>query len=272
MVLTMARIKIGLSLKSLGVPFRRALMEAQKLGVGGVELDAVGDFAPRHCRRPAGASWAIYCAPTILSWPPWAALSPGTGCGREPTAAHRSYPRGSQPQLRSGAALVVIQAGKVPEKDDDPRAPFMKEGLAALGQHGDRVSAFLPWRRAWKAVRCLNNISTASIVAASAPASIPVTCLSMGTTRWTAPRPGDTPCLRACHRRPPGQRRQEPRASGPRGHRLVGTARHPGRNRLPRPIGDRPRRRTEFVGGSSGGSEISATLDWRIAAHTQEKE
>ena len=41
------RVQTGLCLKSLGVPFRRALQEAHKLAVSGVELDATGDFAPR---------------------------------------------------------------------------------------------------------------------------------------------------------------------------------------------------------------------------------
>jgi L-ribulose-5-phosphate 3-epimerase len=38
-----------------------------------------------------------------------------------------------------GPRLVIIQAGRVPEKEDDPRFPLMKESLDGLGRHGDRT-------------------------------------------------------------------------------------------------------------------------------------
>jgi len=38
-----------------------------------------------------------------------------------------------------GPRIVIIQAGSVPEKEDDPRFPAMKESLEALGRHGDRT-------------------------------------------------------------------------------------------------------------------------------------
>src|SRR5690242_15278790 len=42
----MNRLKIGIRLESLGLPLRRALAEAGRLGVSGVQVDAVGDLAP----------------------------------------------------------------------------------------------------------------------------------------------------------------------------------------------------------------------------------
>jgi L-ribulose-5-phosphate 3-epimerase len=42
----MNRIKLGVRLESFGLPFRRALAEAAKFGVPGVQLDAMGDLAP----------------------------------------------------------------------------------------------------------------------------------------------------------------------------------------------------------------------------------
>lgn len=44
----MNRIKLGVRLESLGLPFRRALAEAAKFGVPGVQLDALGDLAPEQ--------------------------------------------------------------------------------------------------------------------------------------------------------------------------------------------------------------------------------
>ena len=144
MVSTMARIKIGLSLKSLGVPFRRALLEAQKLGVSGVELDAAGDFAPKTLSQTGRRELGHLLRSHNLEL---AAL----GC-----LLRRGLDVAENQQQRIdhirevlslsydlGPRLVVVHAGKIPEKEDDARAPFMKEGLTALGQHGDRVGALL---------------------------------------------------------------------------------------------------------------------------------
>src|SRR5581483_12237259 len=44
----MARIKIGVSLRSLPMPLRRSLPEVQRLGVTGLELAAQGDLLPQN--------------------------------------------------------------------------------------------------------------------------------------------------------------------------------------------------------------------------------
>ena len=41
----MNRVKIGVRLESFGLPLRRALQEAERLGVGGVQVDAAGDLS-----------------------------------------------------------------------------------------------------------------------------------------------------------------------------------------------------------------------------------
>jgi L-ribulose-5-phosphate 3-epimerase len=42
----MNSLKIGIRLESLGLPLRRALAEAARLGVPGVQVDAAGDLSP----------------------------------------------------------------------------------------------------------------------------------------------------------------------------------------------------------------------------------
>ncbi|HZY88946.1 MAG TPA: sugar phosphate isomerase/epimerase, partial [Gemmataceae bacterium] len=42
----MNRLKLGTRLESLGLPLRRAISEAARLGVPGVQADAAGDLAP----------------------------------------------------------------------------------------------------------------------------------------------------------------------------------------------------------------------------------
>ena len=42
----MSRLKIGVRLESLGLPFRKAVEEAEKQGAAGVQFDAAGPLAP----------------------------------------------------------------------------------------------------------------------------------------------------------------------------------------------------------------------------------
>src|SRR5436305_5699395 len=42
----MKHIKLGVYLESLGLPLRRALLEAERLGVSGVQVNAAGDLSP----------------------------------------------------------------------------------------------------------------------------------------------------------------------------------------------------------------------------------
>src|SRR5439155_11860422 len=42
-----------------------------------------------------------------------------------------------------GPRVVIVEAGRVPEDDKDPRRLLLTEALLALGHHGDRVGAVL---------------------------------------------------------------------------------------------------------------------------------
>ena len=44
----MNRLKIAVRLESLGLPLRRALFEAGRMGVAGIQVDAVGDLSPNQ--------------------------------------------------------------------------------------------------------------------------------------------------------------------------------------------------------------------------------
>jgi L-ribulose-5-phosphate 3-epimerase len=44
----MNRIKLGICQKSLGLPFRRSLPAAQKIGVAAIELEATGELTPQN--------------------------------------------------------------------------------------------------------------------------------------------------------------------------------------------------------------------------------
>ena len=42
-----------------------------------------------------------------------------------------------------GARVAIVQAGRVPETADDPRAPLLTEALRVLGRHGERIGSVL---------------------------------------------------------------------------------------------------------------------------------
>ena len=42
-----------------------------------------------------------------------------------------------------GPCPTIVQAGQVPEKDDDPRLPRFRDAVEALAHHGDRIGAIL---------------------------------------------------------------------------------------------------------------------------------
>ena len=140
----MERLKLGLCLKSLGVPLRRALREAQKLEVRGVELDATGDFAPQTLsqtgRRELRHLLRSYDLElTALGCP----LRRGLDVAENQQQRLDHVRSVLSLSFELGARLVVVLAAGVPTKEDEPRAPLLKEALSNLGQYGDRVGAFL---------------------------------------------------------------------------------------------------------------------------------
>src|SRR5947209_16960446 len=43
----MNKLRLGVRLESLALPLRRALQEAERLGVTGIQVDAAGDLSPK---------------------------------------------------------------------------------------------------------------------------------------------------------------------------------------------------------------------------------
>jgi len=137
-------MKLGVRLESLGMPLRRGLAEAERLGVTGVQVDASGDLAPDrltatgrrefgHLLRGHGLELTALGCPLRHGF--------DTPENLQPRIDHVRKVLGLSFDL--GARIVVIEAGQIPEKADDPRATLLTESLLALGQYGDRVGAVL---------------------------------------------------------------------------------------------------------------------------------
>jgi L-ribulose-5-phosphate 3-epimerase len=136
----MGQIKLGISLKSLGLPFRRSLGPAQELGVAAIELEATGELLPQSLTQTGRREITHLLRSHDLSVS--ALMCPQR---RGLDVAEDLEPRMEQIRLTMalafdlGPRLVIIQAGQVPQKEDDPRLPLMKESFEALGRHGDRT-------------------------------------------------------------------------------------------------------------------------------------
>src|SRR5579864_2738351 len=138
----MARLKIGISLKSLGLPLRRGLEEARRLGVSGIEVEAGGDLAPPNLSQTGRREFRHLLKSHGLELTALAC----------PLRRGLDNPENLQPRIETvqnvlamsfdlGPRIAVIQAGKIPDRDDDPGADLLRESLQALGQFGDRVGA-----------------------------------------------------------------------------------------------------------------------------------
>jgi sugar phosphate isomerase/epimerase len=140
----MSRLKIGLRLESLGLPLRRAAQEAERLGVAGVQVDAVGDLSSNNLQQTGRRAFrhllrAHNLEPTALGCPLRHGLD--VAQDQEPRIEHVRKVMSLTYDL--GARVTIVQAGQVPAEADDPRAGLLSEALRALGHHGDRCGVVL---------------------------------------------------------------------------------------------------------------------------------
>lgn len=140
----MNRLRIGVRLESLGLPLRRGLQEVERLGVTGVQIDAVGDLSPKMLSQTGRREFrhvlrAHNLELTVLGCPLRHGLDTATGL--EARIDHIRQVLSLSFDL--GPRIVLVQAGRIPEDPEDPRARFLIESLLALGQHGDRTGTVL---------------------------------------------------------------------------------------------------------------------------------
>jgi sugar phosphate isomerase/epimerase len=140
----MNRIKLGVCLESLGLPLRRALLEAERLGVAGVQVNAAGDLSAQALSQTGRREFrnllrAHNLELSALGCP----LRHGLDTAENQEARIDHVKKVLSLSVDLGPRIVVVQAGNVPEKEEDPRFRLLSEALVALGQHGDRIGAVL---------------------------------------------------------------------------------------------------------------------------------
>jgi sugar phosphate isomerase/epimerase len=136
----MKHVKIGIRLESLGLPLRRALAEAARLGVPGVQVDAAGDLGPDRLSQSGRREFRNLLRThnvelTAVGCP----LRHGLDAAENQEGRLEHVRKVMSLAFDLGPRLVVLQAGQVPEKEDEPPAHRFREGLLDLGRHGDRI-------------------------------------------------------------------------------------------------------------------------------------
>jgi sugar phosphate isomerase/epimerase len=138
----MSRSRIGIRLESLKLPLRRALEAAERLGVGGVQFDAVGDLGPSALSQTGRRELRHLVGSRNLEWTALGCpLRHGLDMERNQEQRIEHIKNVLALSFELGARLVVSQAGRIPPDPEDPGARLMSEALLGLGQYGDRVGA-----------------------------------------------------------------------------------------------------------------------------------
>jgi sugar phosphate isomerase/epimerase len=109
-----------------------------------VQIDAAGDLAPRQLSQSGRREFRTLLRVHNLE------LS-ALGC---PLRHGLDVAEDQEPRLEHvravmtlaydlGPRVVVVEAGQVPQKEEEPRAGLLREALTALGRHGDRTGTSL---------------------------------------------------------------------------------------------------------------------------------
>ncbi len=136
----MKPLRIGIVVESTGLAVRQALVAAARMGAQGVQVDAVREIAPdnlgdtgRREFRNLLRSFDLELA--ALNVPVRRGLDVGDDLQQRIERVRKSM----QLAFDLGARRVVVACPKIPDDPAAPRAHLMRESLAALAAHGDRI-------------------------------------------------------------------------------------------------------------------------------------
>ncbi len=136
----MKPLRIGIVVESTGLAVRQALVAAARMGAQGVQVDAVREIAPdnlgdtgRREFRNLLRSFDLELA--ALNVPVRRGLDVGDDLQQRIERVRKSM----QLAFDLGARRIVVACPKIPDDPAAPRAHLMRESLAALAAHGDRI-------------------------------------------------------------------------------------------------------------------------------------
>jgi sugar phosphate isomerase/epimerase len=140
----MKPLRIGIVAESTGLPLRRAIAEAAKMGAAGLEVAAAGDLNPdqlgetgrrefRNLLRSYNQELAAVSVP----------LRHGLDTAENLQPRIERVRKVLQLAFDLGARRVVVPCPRIPDDAASPRAQTLRESLLALGPFGDRVGTVL---------------------------------------------------------------------------------------------------------------------------------
>jgi len=140
----MPELKIGIQLRSLQLPFARALEKARELGAWAVEIDARGEIQPqglsqtglRQVRKMLDDLELRVCA---VGYRTRRGYHVADDLDRRVAATKAAMKFAHD----LGANVVINQVGRVPDQSDSPEWQRLISVLTDLGNYGDRVGAFI---------------------------------------------------------------------------------------------------------------------------------
>jgi sugar phosphate isomerase/epimerase len=140
----MTHLKIGIAIESLGLPLRKGLEQAQRLGAAGVQVAAAGELSPKTLSQTGRRAFlhllsAHNLQAAALACPLRHGLD--TALGLEGRIDYVKQVQSLSYDL--GARLVIVEAGRIPADAGSTPDRLLTEALQALGHHGDRTGTAL---------------------------------------------------------------------------------------------------------------------------------
>lgn len=140
----MKPLRIGIVVESTGLPVRKAIAEAARMGAEGIQIDAVGDLAPDQLGDTGRREFR-----TVLR-----SFNQELAALNVPLRRGLDVAENLQPRLEHvrkvmqlafdlGSRKVVVASPKIPDDEQSPRAATLRESLLALGAFGDRIGTVL---------------------------------------------------------------------------------------------------------------------------------
>jgi sugar phosphate isomerase/epimerase len=173
----MKPLRIGIVAESTGLPLRKAVAEAARMGAQGLQVDAASELNPDQLSETGRREFRNLLRSFNQDL---AALNVPVRHGID--VAENLQPRldrirkAMQLAFDLGARRVVVPCPKIPDDPAAPRAQLLRESLLALGPYGDRVGTVVAleigFDPAEKVKEYLGGFDTGSLKVTYDPANI----------------------------------------------------------------------------------------------------
>ena len=133
-------MKIGVCLESLGMSFRQGLPRISRLGVAGLQVDAVGELAPQQLtatgqREVRNLLKTYDMQLTALNCP----LRRGIDVARDQMQRLEYIRKVMDLSFELGPRIVILQCPRIPDAPESAAYPPLDEALRDLGAYGDKI-------------------------------------------------------------------------------------------------------------------------------------